>query len=57
MSELSADASDIVLPVVQFTPSDIARRHIATWNGLQTDTVESSGANRFTMGSGRTVIC
>jgi AraC family transcriptional regulator len=40
MSELDADASGIVLPVVQFTPSDIARRHIATWNGLQTEAVE-----------------
>jgi hypothetical protein len=28
------------LPVVQFAPPDIARRRIATWNGIQTDAVE-----------------
>ncbi len=36
----SSDLAGIFSPVVQFDPSDIARRHIATWNGVQTDTVE-----------------
>ena len=40
MSELVTAPTSIALPVVQFTPSDIARRHITTWNGLQTDAVE-----------------
>lgn len=38
MSELSS--TEISPPVVEFAPPDIARRHIATWNGLQTDAVE-----------------
>jgi AraC family transcriptional regulator len=38
MSELSS--TEISPPVVEFVPPDIARRHIATWNGLQTDAVE-----------------
>ena len=36
----SSDLAGIFSPVVQFDPPDIARRHIATWNGVQTDTVE-----------------
>jgi AraC-like DNA-binding protein len=40
MSAPDADATPILLPVVQFAPSNIARRHIATWNGIRTDTVE-----------------
>ena len=40
MSELSTGLTETSPPVVEFAPPDIARRHIATWNGLQTDTVE-----------------
>jgi AraC family transcriptional regulator len=40
MSELAADRTDSASPVVQFAPPDIARRRIATWNGIQTDAVE-----------------
>jgi AraC family transcriptional regulator len=40
MSELSTDSAETSPPVVEFAPPDIARRHIATWNGLQTDAVE-----------------
>ena len=36
----SSDLAGIFSPVVQFDPPDIARRYIATWNGVQTDTVE-----------------
>ena len=31
---------DSASPVVQFAPSDIARRRIVTWHGIQTDAVE-----------------
>jgi len=40
MSESAAVSTPILRPVVQFAPSDIARRQIATWNGIRTDTVE-----------------
>ena len=40
MSESAAVSTPILRPVVQFAPSDIARRRIATWNGIQTDAVE-----------------
>jgi AraC-like DNA-binding protein len=40
MSEFIADRTDTASPVVQFAPSDIARRRIDTWNGIQTDAVE-----------------
>jgi|SRR5215468_3028041 len=40
MSESAAVSTPILLPVVQFAPSDIARRRIAAWNGIRTDTVE-----------------
>ena len=40
MSESAAVSTPILWPVVQFAPSDIARRQIATWNGIRTDTVE-----------------
>src|SRR5262245_42442328 len=40
MSELAADRTDSDSSVVQFAPPDIARRRIAAWNGIQTDTVE-----------------
>jgi AraC family transcriptional regulator len=40
MSALDADPMAILSPVVQFAPPDIARRRIATWNGIQTDAVE-----------------
>ena len=40
MSELSTGLTETSPPVVEFAPPDIARRHIATWNGLQTDAVE-----------------
>jgi AraC family transcriptional regulator len=36
MSELVT----VVSPVVQIAPSDIARRHITTWNGIQADAVQ-----------------
>jgi hypothetical protein len=36
----SSDLAGIFSPVVQFDPPDIARCHIATWNRVQTDTVE-----------------
>jgi AraC family transcriptional regulator len=38
MSELSTGS--MVAPVVRIAPSDIARRHITTWNGIQADTVQ-----------------
>jgi AraC family transcriptional regulator len=40
VTEPSSDVAGIFSPVVQFAPPDIARRHIAAWNGLQTDAVE-----------------
>jgi len=40
MSESAAVSTPTLLPVVQFAPSDIARRRIATWNGIRTDAVE-----------------
>jgi AraC family transcriptional regulator len=40
MSELVTGSTGVVAPVVNFSPSDIARRHITTWNGLQTDAVQ-----------------
>jgi AraC family transcriptional regulator len=41
MSELAdADRTSSLPPVVQFAPPDIARRRIATWNGIQADAVE-----------------
>jgi len=39
MSASNADSTIILSPVVQFSPPDIARRHIATFNGMQTDAV------------------
>src|SRR5258705_13240118 len=39
MSELVAQAG--TLPsIVRFTPPDIARRHMAAWNGIQADAVQ-----------------
>ena len=40
MSELAIGSAGMVAPVVQIAPSDIARRHIATWNGIKTDAVQ-----------------
>ena len=40
MSELSTGSAGMVAPVVQIAPSDIARRHVATWNGIRTDAVQ-----------------
>jgi AraC family transcriptional regulator len=40
MSELVTGSAGKVAPVVQFSPSDIARRHITTWNGIRTDAVQ-----------------
>src|SRR5262245_64671786 len=40
MSESAAVSTPILRPVVQFAPSDIARRQSATWSGIRTDTVE-----------------
>jgi len=48
MSELSTGLTETSPPVVEFAPPDIARRHIATWNGLQTDTVEVIRREPFT---------
>lgn len=48
MSELSTGLTETSPPVVEFAPPDIARRHIATWNGLQTDAVEVIRREPFT---------
>ena len=40
VTEPSSELADIFSTVVQFAPPDIARRHIATWNGVETDAVE-----------------
>jgi len=40
MSELVTGSASMVAPVVRIAPSDIARRHIATWNGIRTDAVQ-----------------
>src|SRR5262245_59364970 len=40
MSESAAVSTPVLRPVVQFALSDIARRRIATWNGIQTAAVE-----------------
>jgi AraC-like DNA-binding protein len=40
MSELIAGPAGVVPPRVQFSPSDIARRRITTWNGIRTETVQ-----------------
>ena len=50
MSELSTGSTEPSPPVVEFAPPDIARRHIATWNGLQTDAVEVVRREPFAYG-------
>src|SRR5262245_2526503 len=40
MSELAIGSAGMVAPVVRIAPSDIARRHITTWNGIWTDAVQ-----------------
>jgi AraC family transcriptional regulator len=58
MSELnlvSAGAVSAAAPapassLVRFTPSDIARRHVATWNAIQTDAVEVLRCEPFEYG-------
>lgn len=40
MAEPGIPPADILSPVVEITPSDIARRNIARWSGIQTDAVE-----------------
>src|SRR5882724_10063048 len=40
MSELVTESAGSLPPVVQFAPLDIARRHITTWNGILTDSVQ-----------------
>jgi hypothetical protein len=41
MSELTADRTDSLPSIVRFAPPDIARRRVATWNGIQTRAVPS----------------
>lgn len=50
MSELSTGSAEPSPPVVEFAPPDIARRHTATWNGLQTDAVEVVRREPFAYG-------
>jgi AraC family transcriptional regulator len=40
MSELATGSAGMVAPLVQIAPSDIARRDIASWNGIQVDAVQ-----------------
>ena len=40
MSELATGSAGMVAPIVQIAPSDIARRDIASWNGVQADAVQ-----------------
>src|SRR5262245_27912522 len=40
MSELIAGPAGVFPRGVEFSPSDIARRRITTWNGIRTDTVQ-----------------
>jgi AraC family transcriptional regulator len=40
MSELITDPAGVFPPGVQFSPPDIARRRITTWNGIRTDAVQ-----------------
>jgi AraC family transcriptional regulator len=48
MTELAnADRAGSLPPFVQFAPPDIARRRIATWNGIQADAVELVRRERF----------
>ena len=50
MSELGTEWTGSLPPVVQFAPPDIARRRIATWNGIETDAVEVVRRARFEYG-------
>ena len=47
MSELETSTAGAHCPVVQFAPPDIARRQIATWNGVQTEAVELTRREPF----------
>ena len=50
MSELDSGTAGAHGPVVQFAPPDIARRQIATWNGIQTEAVELTRREPFEYG-------
>jgi AraC family transcriptional regulator len=50
MTEFETSVAGVRHPVVQFAPSDIARRQIATWNGIQADAVELIRRERFEYG-------
>lgn len=50
MSELDTSTAGAHCPVVQFAPPDIARRQIATWNGVQTEAVELTRREPFEYG-------
>jgi hypothetical protein len=43
--------------LVRFTPSDIARRRLASWNAIQTDAVEVLRREPFEYGFRASVIC
>jgi AraC family transcriptional regulator len=40
MNASNAESNIVLSPVVQFSPPNIARRHIVAFNGMQTDSVE-----------------
>jgi len=50
MTELQTRVTDGRFPVIEFSPSDIARHQIATWNGIQADAVEFVRPERFEYG-------
>jgi AraC family transcriptional regulator len=50
MSELDTGTTGAPCPVVQIAPADIARRQVATWNGLQTEAVELTRREPFEYG-------
>ncbi len=40
MSELATGSAGMIAPIVQIAPTDIARRDIASWNGIEADAVQ-----------------
>jgi len=50
MTKLESKVADIRSPMIEFSPSDVARHQIATWNGIQADAVEFVRRERFEYG-------
>jgi AraC family transcriptional regulator len=51
MNKLVADQAGALPSIVQFTPPDLARRHMAAWNGIRTDVVQVVRREPFEYGA------